>query len=288
MHGVHPTSRRFALADVGTGGSGLPNRCIIHGVEGVLKTSFGCCAPRPIFLITRNETGLLTLIDSGQVPETAHFPELASWEELQSAIDALTRDPHDYRTLVIDTLNGAERLCHEHVCQRDFEGKWGRDGFRAYMTGYDVSLAEWRQLLNGLDQLRAARRMSILALAHSRITTFKNPEGADYDRYTVDLHHKTWGLTHKWADMVIFANFVAHVESRKNEPRAKARGGARRVLFTTRTAAFDAKNRYGLPEEIDAGNSAAEAWKNFTDALQSHKLQAPADGRRGTVGEHGA
>src|SRR5262249_39143649 len=155
--------------------------------------------------------------------------------------------------LVLDTLNGCERLCHEHVCRRDFGGNWGRDGFASFMAGFDVALADWRRFLEALDRLRASRRMSILALAHTKIAPFRNPEGSDYDRYVVDVHHKTWSLTHRWADLVLFAQFMAHVDARKGETKGKAKGGSRRVLFTSRTAAFDAKNRHGLPEQIDAG-----------------------------------
>jgi hypothetical protein len=280
---VTPVRQRATLADVRTCGAGLPNRCIFHGVEGVGKTSFGACAPKPVFLMSRGETGLVTLIDAGQVAETAHFPELTAWGDLLAAVEALTTEAHDYRTVVIDTLNGAERLCHEHVCQRDFGGSWGRDGFTSYMTGYEVALADWRRLLDALDRLRATRRMSILVLAHTKITPFRNPEGADYDRYTVDLHHKTWSLTHKWADLVLFSNFVAHIDARKGDGKGKARGGSRRVLFTTRTAAYDAKNRHGLPEQIDAGNNAAEAWANFAASLHAAKQQTrdgqPAGGQ---------
>lgn len=268
-------ARALSLTDVRLAGSGQPNRCIMHGVEGVGKTSFGSRAPRPIFLMTQGETGLDTLINAGQVPETPHFPELLTWNDLLSAVEVLRKEPHDFRTLVLDTLNGAERLCHEYVCQRDFGGNWGRDGFTAFMTGYDMSLAEWRSLLDGLDLLRTERKMSILALTHTKITTFKNPEGSDYDRFTPDLHHKTWGLTHKWADLVLFANFVAHIEGKTSDGKGKAKGGHRRVLYTTRTAAFDAKNRHGLPEQIDGGRSAAETWDNFMRALQAAKPSSP-------------
>jgi hypothetical protein len=263
-------NRRVSLSDVMTSGAGLPNRGVLHGPEGSGKTSFGCYSPRPIVMMTRGETGLLTLIDAGRVPETPHLPELMTWEDLLAAIESLTNEQHDYRTLVIDTINGAERLCHEHVCQRAFDGRWGRDGFTAYMAGYDVALADWRGFLNALDQLRAQRRMSILALAHTKITPFHNPEGPDYDRYTVDLHHKTWGLTHKWADLVLFCNFVAHIDA-----KGKAWGGSRRMIYTTRTAAYDAKNRHGLPEQIDASNSAAKAWSNLVAALQAARQSSP-------------
>jgi hypothetical protein len=65
MESEMPPIQRFSLADIKATGAGLPNRCILHGVEGVGKTSFGCCAPKPVFLMTRGETGLITLVDSG-------------------------------------------------------------------------------------------------------------------------------------------------------------------------------------------------------------------------------
>jgi hypothetical protein len=273
--------RTLSLADIRENGSGLPNRAIVHGPEGSGKSSLGACAPRPVFLMTRGETGLETLIDAGRVPETPHFPEVQNWEELLVAVQSLLEETHDYRTLVLDTLNGCERLCHEYVCERDFNGQWGRDGFTAFMTGYEVALGEWRLFLEALDRLRVQRRMSILALAHTRISTFKNPEGPDYDRYTVDVHAKTWGLTHKWADLVLFLNFVSHIEARKSDTKGKARGGSRRVLYTARTAAFDAKNRHGLPEQIDAGSSAAETWHNLVAALQAARQYSPVAAAEG-------
>jgi hypothetical protein len=84
---------------------------------------------------------------------------------------------------------------------------------------------------------------------------------------------------------VLFANFVAHVDARKGDAKGKAKGGSRRVLYTTRTAAFDAKNRHGLPEQIDGGHSAAEAWANFAGALQASKQHSAtsADGQPTTT-----
>src|SRR5262245_55584679 len=56
-----------SLAQVTTATRKLPNRVILHGVEGWGKTSFAAQAPKPIFLMTRGEDGLETLIDSGQL-----------------------------------------------------------------------------------------------------------------------------------------------------------------------------------------------------------------------------
>jgi hypothetical protein len=274
--------RRPTLADVTTAGSGLPSRGVIYGPEGTGKTTLGAMFPKPIFLMTRGETGLETLIDAGRVPETPHFPELLSYSDVLGAIRTLTDGSHEYKTLVVDTINGAERLCHEHVCQRDFGGRWGRDGFASFNSGYDVAQADWRELLTALDRLREVRCMGIIALGHARIAPFKNPEGADYDRFTPDLHAKTWGLTHKWTDYVLFLNLDTYVDAGRSQ-RAKGKGGTRRVLHTERTAAFDAKNRHGLPERIDCGDNAAEAWANLAAAMKAGKVKAqvqgqPADG----------
>jgi len=267
--------RKFALSDIQTKSDPLPNRYGLHAREGWGKTSFGAQAPKPIFLQTRGETGLDTLIASKQLPETPHFPELQSWEELKDAVRVLSAEEHPYRTLVIDTVNGAERLCYEYICKRDFGDDWGDRGFGGYQRGYEVSLAEWRLFLNDLDELRRTRKMAIFFLIHTKVKTFKNPEGADFDRWAPEMQDKCWGLTHKWLDCVLFGNFETVVKSEKNDPAKKGKAAATsaRILYTQQRPAFDAKNRMGLPEEIEMGDSPSEAWSNFATALKGGKKE---------------
>jgi len=262
------TSKRDWVKEIKTKGSGLPSRLIVHGVEGIGKTSFAANAPSPIFLMARGETGLETLIDSGRVPETPHFPELMIYTDVIEALEMLRDTDHSLKTIVIDTLNGLERLCHEFVCNRDFNGNWGNTGFASYQTGFDVSLADWRLLLNLLDEIREKKKMAIICLCHTKVTTFKNPEGPDFDRFTPAVHSKTWELTQRWVDHVLFANFYTVVETTDGQKKGKARGGQQRVMYTERCAAYDAKNRAGLPEEIEMGNSGTEAWNNFLSAMK--------------------
>jgi hypothetical protein len=239
-------------------------------VEGWGKTSFGAQAPKPIFIQTGGETGLETLIDAGRLPEVPHFPAVQTWEELLGVIETLTVEDHPFRTAVIDTMNGGEALCHQFICTRDFGGQWGNTGFGSYSKGYEVALPEWTRLLNALDRLRIERKMTILLLTHTKVKSFKNPEGPDYDRYQPDVHEKTWGLSHKWADCVLFGNFEVTVAVDKAEAkRGKGTGGKFRLMYTERSAAYDAKNRLGLLTEIEMGNSAPEAWTNFMAAIKA-------------------
>lgn len=269
---------KMSLSDVRSKGSGLPNRYIVHAVEGWGKTTFGAQFPKPIFIQTRGETGLETLIDAGQLPEVPHFPAVESWEALSAAIDVL-RGEHDFRTLIIDTINGAERLCHEHICNREFGGIWGDKGFGGYQRGFEVSLAEWTIFLNALDTIRMTRNMTIICLCHTKVGTFKNPEGPDYDRYQPDMNAKTWSLTHKWADVVLFGNFETIVQTEKaGAKKGKGSGGQQRMLYTQRHASYDAKNRLGLPEEIDMGSSPEEAWTSFKQAVVEGRKQGVTNG----------
>jgi hypothetical protein len=126
-----------------------------------------------------------------------------------------------------------------------------------------------------LDELRAARRMTIFMLAHTKVKPFKNPTGPDYDRYMPDMHEKTWGLTHKWLDATFFGNFevVVQMASKTSDitKKGKGTGGTARMLYTQRTAAYDAKNRFGLPEEIEMGESSSEAFTNLTTEIKNSK-----------------
>lgn len=242
---------------------------MLHAVEGWGKTSFAAQIPGVLFLQTRSETGLETLIDAGQLPEIPHLPEINTFPELIATIDMLTNEEHPYKYLALDVVNGAERLCHEEVCRRDFNNDWTDKGFMGYMRGFEIALADWTDFLVRLDALRFKRRMGIMLLCHTKITTFKNPEGPDYDRYQPDMHPKTWSLTNKWADVILFGNFETAVaggtvgEGTKQGRKGKGTGGSFRMLYTERCAAYDAKNRLGLPPEVEMGNSPIEAWANF-------------------------
>ena len=263
---------KTVLAEITGKGSGRPNRYVLHAVEGWGKTSFGAQAPSPIFIQTGGETGLETLIDAGRLPEVPHFPAAEDWDVLMGQIAALIGGEHNYRTLVLDTLNGAEALSHKFVCHRDFNDDWGNKGFGSYNVGYSVALPEWSRLLVALDRLRAERNMTVMLLCHTKVKSFRNPEGPDYDRYSPDVHEKTWSLTHKWADCVLFGNFETTVQTeRPDSRRGKGAGGAFRMMYTERHAAYDAKNRLGLAPEIEMGDSAAASFASFMAAIKAGK-----------------
>lgn len=248
---------------------------ILYGVPGIGKSSFAAAVPGVAFMTDATERGIETLKDSGLVPaDVPVLPPAASWSNTLDILDSLRTGEHQFKALAIDAMGGFERLCHEEVCRREYNGEWGDNGFGSYSKGYDTSLADWRLFINALDALRDERSMSILLLGHAKVSTFKNPSGPDFDRYNVDVHSKTWALTHKWADIVLFANYELNFSGKEQtKQKAKAKGGKVRMLYTEHEAAFDAKNRHSLPAEIEMGNSGSEAWSNFVNAMKTGRNQ---------------
>ncbi len=258
----------FQIESITTTSRKLPDRMLLHASAKWGKTSFGAQAPQPVFLLSRSEDGLWTLMENGQLPSTiAHFPRPAeNFLEVKLALNELIVKEHPYQTLVIDTLNGVERLIHEQICQSQCDGSWEK--FDAYGRGPKLAISTWIDLLSLLDRVRE-RGLAILCLSHNRVTTFKNPGGLDYDRWEPDFARDTWSLLKKWFDLILFG--TSEVVTRKTDPRltkGKAEGGQTRLLLTEPHAAYEAGNRHGLPEEIECGSSPAEAWSHFQKALQ--------------------
>lgn len=261
-------SVRDYLAEIKTTSVARPSATVMFAPPGLGKTSLGAAIPGRVFLIDDQERGIETLKASGLVdPETPVLPPAGDWQQVLTMLRQLAKQKHDYKALIIDTLGGMERLCHQYVCDTLFAGNWGEKGFASYQRGYDAALPEWRLLLNALDDCRD-KGMLIMALTHSVVRPYKNPLGEDFDRYVPDVHHKTWNMTHRWADMVLFGNY--HVEVSDS---GKGRGGHDRVMFTEYSAAYEAKNRHGLPREIPMGLSGKEAWKNLRDAIVKARPQ---------------
>jgi hypothetical protein len=229
--------RRMSLASIRHGRTEAPLRVLLYGPEGIGKTTFGASAPAPIFLGTEGGFGLL---------DVPRFPAPENWRDVGDALRTLT-EAHEYKTLVLDSADWLEPLCWAEVCKLAAKRSIEEIGFG---KGYVEALGLWRSMLSQLERL-TERGMNVVILAHGRISRFNNPEGADYDRWTLKVHEKAAGLLKEWCDCVLFANYGGVLVDKKDgADKGKAVGKPTRVVYTTRGNAFDAKNRYALPEQL--------------------------------------
>ncbi len=245
---------RMSLANITRGKQERPLRLLVHGVEGVGKSTFGAQAPSPIFLCAEDGTAHL---------DVARFPSPRTWNEVLDAVKTLTHDEHDFKTLVIDTLDWLEPLCWQYVCNQ--HGKRSVEEF-AYGKGYLFAVERWRELLGRLDTLVRSRRLNVVLLAHTAIRRVDDPQTGPFDRYRLKLHEKSAEVLREWVDAILFARHEVRAVERNGKQRGVSSGV--RLLHTTWTAAFDAKNRFDLPPTLPLD------WAELEAACRA---RAPAD-----------
>jgi hypothetical protein len=242
---------------------------MISAVPGWGKTTMGSYAPSPAIIMSRGETGYLTLLEHGSVPDVPRV-EASTWAETLAAADLLASGSVDFETLVLDAAGGFERLCHEEVCRRDFGNDWGEKGFGSFQKGFDVAVSDWLQLLQKLEVLWKQGK-GIILLSHSAVRGFKNPAGPDFDRWVSSMHPKTEQVLGQWLDAFLFGTFLTVVQEDKKTRRAKGIGGQSRVLHTQHSDAIVCKNRFGLPPEIDIPDDPAQSWATLAAAMGGSK-----------------
>lgn len=251
---------------------------VLHGVEGSGKSSFAAQFPGATFMMSENETGIVTLKNNGLIPgDVQWFPQFDTWEDVLDCTSEMIRSDDRPRCLVIDTGNGIESLLHRHITDTLYEGRFDKKGFLNFQEGYKSSIPAWRQWLAKLDQLRH-QNCTVIMLCHTAVTTFKNPEGPDFDRYVAEFHKETWGAVRKFADMIVFLNFHDEVTGVDNQgKKGKGKGGRSRVYHFVRSSAFDAKHRHGLPNYMDGTGSPEGDFQQFCKLLTEGKRKEGGD-----------
>ena len=123
-----------------------------------------------------------------------------------------------------------------------------------YGNGYVYEKEEFGRFLNSLEEIVQAG-VHVVLTAHAQMRKFEQPdEMGAYDRYEMKLGKKTGSqispLVKEWADMVLFANYKTFaVQTDDKGQKFKAQGG-KRVMYTSHHPCWDAKNRFGLADEL--------------------------------------
>ena len=213
-----------------------PVKAVVYGPEGVGKTTFASAWPGAVFIDVEGGSNHYNV---------ARMPRPQTWNQLLEIINACAEFP-EIGTVIVDTADAAEALCMRHIL---FEKKWKSIEDAGYGKGYTYLQEEFGKLLHSLDGCVEAGKNALI-VAHAQIRKFEQPDelGA-YDRWELKLQKKDAPLVKEWSDLLLFANYKTDT-MKDDSGKYRATGGKRRMMYTSHTAAYDAKNRFGLADEL--------------------------------------
>lgn len=260
------------LAGITYGKQVKPIFVLIHGPDGVGKSTWASQAPEPVFLGTEKGSDQL---------DVARLPRPETLGTFLNQLTGLENQEHPFKTVVVDSIDWLEPLIWRQVCAEgqvrtieDYAGGFGK--------GYVRALEIWRGTLERLTLV--AQRFHVVLIAHSKIKRFDDPQlPTGYDRYIVAVHEGSAAAIRQAVDAVLFASFKEKVkQTAKNPSGNRGLGEGERILYTEHRPAFDAKNRFELPFELPLQwRPFAECVRRFYfgDPVQPAAISGGADGQ---------
>ena len=212
---------------------------VIYGTEGVGKTTFASQADGAVFIDTEGSTTHM---------DVARFDPPEKLADVITDIQYAAAHPAEVGTLVIDTVDSLEKLIFRAVCEE--KGIKNIEDL-GYGKGYTYAKQKMQALLEDLDKVKAAG-VHVILVCHSMIRKFELPdEMGSYDRYMLKLNEKNIApLVKEWADLLLFVNYRTDIITDSDGKTKKGKGGQKRIMYANHSACWDAKNRFGLPDEL--------------------------------------
>lgn len=214
---------------------------LIYGKPKIGKSTFAAGFPDALFLDC--EGGLQSL-EAFRVP-------VYSWNDLLEACGEIAAGNHQFKTIVVDTVDQAYQRCREHVLgqlgyKHESDGDFG--------SGWDLVTNEFIRVLSKL----ALMPYGLVLISHANEKEFKTRTGKQI-KIVPTLPARAGRGVMGMVDLLLYADHET----------VEATGGVitdeRRVVRTKPTSYYDAGDRTGLLPETIALDYAAFA-EAFTTA----------------------
>ena len=199
---------------------------LLYGPSKIGKSTWCSHAEKAIFLAT--EPGLNSL-EVFQAPIT-------NWEELLKVSAELAEGKHEFKTIVIDTIDNLHRMCADYVCQKN---KIEHESDLPYGKAYSLIMSEFLRVLNKLAFLP----YGLILVSHSVEREFETRTGKVM-RIVPTLPDKARKMVVGLVDLILYCD----LETNKDD---QGKQTYHRVIRTKPNLNYDAGDRTGrLPEVL--------------------------------------
>ena len=240
---------RFKGHEISRGKKMAPLKAVIYGDNGVGKTTFAASSKNPIIADLEGNCNHIE----------ADKQRILSLDEFEDFLGALLQQDHEYKTLVVDSLDSLEILISEKINQ----------AHTAQELSYGKSGAIWvkyiKDLITKLDKLSAMKGMNIVFTAHWKVKTANNPMTEQYDRYDLRINEQMRTGFCNWVQCILLALKEVLFEEKKETGfgKKKAKNIERRVLYTRGDPTYYGKNVFDLPGKLPLD------WEQFTNNVKN-------------------
>jgi GTPase SAR1 family protein len=204
----------------------------ILGDSGMGKTSLAATFPNPIFL--RAEDGLQAIPEASR-PDA--LPVIVKAEDVFDQIAALINEPHEYKTLVIDSVTALERLFIQSVIDSDHKKP---RSINQALGGYGAGLSAVATMHQ--------RVRKVCGLLNAETETIDLPDSEPYTRYNLRLGKKSIAPYVDDSDLVGFIKLQTFTSGEGERKKAISTGERLMVCYAQASAV--GKNRFGITTDV--------------------------------------
>ena len=226
---------------------------LLYGQTKCGKSDFCSHTDSALFLAT--EPGLNAL-DVFQVP-------IQTWDDLLVACAEIVDGKHDYKTVIIDTVDNAYKFCTDYTLKKF---KVEHESDLGYGKGYALVNNEFQRVLTKLAFLP----YGLFLVSHSKEIEVDTRTGK-YTRVVPTLPDKARKIVLGMVDMVLYCDLEETVGENGVQRM-------RRVIRTKPSLYYEAGDRTGrLPETLDLDYAKFfEAFNSATAPLKPQAAKVPA------------
>lgn len=185
-----------------------------------------------------------------------HFVQpIKAYQEFVEAVDALAKGEHDYRTIIVDTVDQLVKLCDHHVAS-------GRGALAAGVVDYGKGLAELEALIRRDLGRLLSLGYGVWMLGHTELAEVNKVQ-----RMIPTVDKRVRGYILGACDYVFLAEAA----------------GSKRIIHTQPSERFEAGSRVPMPEPLEM--DARKLWSAMAKGLVATEAPEPDASESAEAGE---